>query len=55
MVQMAADKSLFYHIGITIGETLISFILVLILGTFISMLLGGVTVPPIFLSPISLS
>ena len=39
MVQMAADKSLFYHIGITIGETLISFILVLILGTFISMLL----------------
>lgn len=39
MVQMAADRSLFYHIGITIGETLISFILVLILGTFISMLL----------------
>ena len=40
MVQMAADKSLFYHIGITIGETLISFILVLILGTFISMVVS---------------
>ena len=30
MLQMAADKSLFYHIGITIGETLVSFVLALI-------------------------
>ena len=37
MLQMAADKSLFYHIGITIGET--SFVLVLIIGTLIAMLL----------------
>ena len=39
MLQMAADKSLFYHIGITIGETLVSFVLVLIIGTLIAMLL----------------
>ena len=37
MLQMIADYSLFYHLGITIGETLISFILVLIFGTLIAM------------------
>jgi NitT/TauT family transport system permease protein len=36
---MVADQSLFYHLGITVGETLISFVLVLIFGTLIALLL----------------
>lgn len=39
MLQMMADHSLFFHLGITVGETLISFILVLLLGTLTAMLL----------------
>lgn len=39
MIEMAADSSLFYHLGITIGETLVSFILVLIFGTMTAILL----------------
>ncbi len=39
MIQMTADHSLFYHLGITIGETIISFILVLIFGTLTAVLL----------------
>lgn len=39
MLQMMTDQSLFYHLGITIGETLLSFILALILGTLVAMLL----------------
>ena len=40
MLQMAADKSLFYHIGITIGETLVSFVLVLIIGALYGSISG---------------
>lgn len=39
MADMAADSSLFYHLGITVGETLVSFILVLIFGTLTAILL----------------
>ncbi|HIU03757.1 MAG TPA: ABC transporter permease [Candidatus Onthocola gallistercoris] len=37
--EMARDGTIFYHIGITLFETLLSFIIVLILGTAISVLL----------------
>lgn len=39
IIDMTADSSLFYHLGITVGETLVSFILVLIFGTLIGILL----------------
>ncbi len=38
-IEMARDGTIFYHIGITLFETLLSFIIVLILGTAISVLL----------------
>ena len=38
-IEMARDGTIFYHIGITLFETLLSFIIVLILGTAISGLL----------------
>lgn len=39
IINMAADSSLFYHLGITVGETLVSFVLVLIFGTLTAILL----------------
>lgn len=39
IIDMTADSSLFYHLGITIGETLVSFVLVLILGTLTAIVL----------------
>lgn len=39
IIDMATDSSLFYHLGITVGETLISFVLVLIFGTLTAILL----------------
>ncbi len=39
MIQMASDGSLFYHTGITIAETIISFLLVTGIGLFVAVLL----------------
>lgn len=39
IIDMAGDSSLFYHLGITVGETLVSFVLVLIFGTLTAILL----------------
>lgn len=39
IVRMAADGSLFYHTGITIAETIISFLLVTVIGLFTAVLL----------------
>lgn len=39
MIQMASDGSLFYHTGITIAETIISFLLVTGIGLFVAILL----------------
>lgn len=38
-ISMVSDASIFYHIGITIMETIISFILVMFIGIFIAILL----------------
>lgn len=37
--QMSSDGTLFYHMGITIGETIISFLLVTVIGIVIAVLL----------------
>ena len=39
IIDMAADGSLFYHMGITISETIISFLLVTIIGILAAVLL----------------
>lgn len=39
IIDMTADGSLFYHMGITIGETLISFLLVTVIGILAAVLL----------------
>lgn len=39
MVQMASNGSLFYHTGITIGETIVSFLLVTVIGILIAVAL----------------
>lgn len=38
-IEMAADGSIFYHIGITLAETFISFSLVIIIGILVAILL----------------
>lgn len=39
MIDMLSDGSLFYHTGITVGETIISFILVTVIGIVVAILL----------------
>lgn len=38
-LQMVKDRMIFYHIGITLGETFISFLLVIVIGILLAILL----------------
>lgn len=38
-IQMVKDRMIFYHIGITVGETFLSFLLVIVIGILLAILL----------------